>query len=402
MFGPLGQRTAGATRRSRRKVALGAALLLLAALVVGEVVNQIAQSNSPVARRAARSWVAAVGPIVTSSNDLGRALADLRAAAPGATRSVLDAQLAALVAGTTSELDTLAQLDLPVPRGAAGPLLTDVLAARRRGVAALVAGVALATGPGRSAQVPAATDRLVAAGRQFRLADDSYVAFRHALPADALGGGLPASRWLASPGEWSPAAAGAFASRLASARQLAERHALALVAVSLEPPPVHVSGLAIPVPTTTTLPPKRVTVPSSTTTTLPPRATTSGSTTTTSSTTTTTTLPPTTTTLQIPPPSSVSEVAATTRIRVVVVLANAGTVAATGVALEARLEPRGGTSARGALARARIGTLATGSARYVVLPAMPVVAGARYALVVRASGDAVAPVSHTLALRVTN
>ena len=147
-------------------------------------------------------------------------------------------------------------------------------------------------------------------------------------------GALPGSVWLQDRSAFGAAGASRLAGELAADPGLAELARLGIVAITVEPSPVRVTGL----PTTTTTVPV-TTVPRTTSTTTTAVSGISGTTSTSTSVVTTTTVPPTTTTIQVPPSGSRSYLLPTATIGVTVVVRNAGDVAIGGVEVEVTLVP---------------------------------------------------------------
>ena len=374
---------------------------LLLALVIGEVADQVASSSKAAARQGTRSWVAAISPIVAQSNALGKALAKLRTSATASGRQLLDAELAQVTLGAHQLQNRLSSIAIAPSSAAAARFLAEAIAGRARASVALAGAISLATSPG--APSSAASGRLGLAAAELRAADRDYVRFAALLHREDRRAVLPKSRWALPSAAWTEAAMVDWAAQLSRARALSAQRALSLLAVSLEPRVLKIEGL----PTTTLAPVSAVhkRLPTTTTTASSHSSTSTSSST---STTTTTTTTSTTTTLQIPPAGSVSLVQATRAVAVSVVVAATGNLTMHGVVVTVSLSSgspaapagSGSAAAGGSVARAVVGALAPGAARYVVVHGLRVHAGGAYRLVVRATSRDGRSAQATIALRV--
>ncbi len=415
-------------------------VVLLVVLFVGEVIDQVVDTSSGVGKRTDKTWVAATTTIVDESDTLTSTLHAIRAHATDAAefdRVTLEFALGELTRGTTTDETTYQSLGLAAPSPGAGALMAGVLRLRREGAADLARGIELATSARTgSSPLPRATKLLETAGSCFIAADAGYHALVVSLRGDVNARSLPSSAWVQTPGVWSAASAGAWVNALRSASSLAFAPAISIVAVTLEPPPLEITGLpttTTTTTTTTTLPTTTTTIAAATTsttvattTTVPaakgharrqqPATTTSTTTTSTTTastgsskpagnraTTTTTTLPLVTTSLQIPPSGSTSVVAATTRLEVVVIVKNTGDTTAHGANVIAVLEPSNSshTGAARVSCRHKLSVLAPGVSEYVVMPKLAVKHATGYELVVTARIPGGPPDTRSIALYVS-
>ncbi len=331
-----GRRHAGLDlgRRRRPRFALWGALLLVVAIVIGEVTADVVNSGGRSAEVAAKSYAAGVVPIIEESTTLRLWLTDVRRNAVRLGRLGVETALGRLVAGTHNLELQLASLGIPPPGPRTARLLSDVLTGRATAARLVTEGVALAIGPSRD--VPGATATLVRAGAAMAGSDGDYSRFLSSLPSYVRRSvSMPSSAW-DSPPEWTATALAGFAALLARSASLLVHRSLLIVAVSLEPPALRIVGLPAPVGSTTGTTTSSTTT---STTTLPGGVTSSSlpGVTTTSLPSTTSTTSTTTTTLQVPPAGSVSCLQPTRRLRVDVVVANAGNVAAAHVVVSATL-----------------------------------------------------------------
>ena len=135
-----GRRALPPTRREHWRVVIGAVVILLVCLVVGEVVDQVVKSSPGVGRRTNETWVAAVAALVDESNTLSPMLRDVRAHAtdPAAfDRVTLQFALAELERGVASEATMYRTLGLAAPSSSAGVLAFAVLNLRHEGIESL-------------------------------------------------------------------------------------------------------------------------------------------------------------------------------------------------------------------------------------------------------------------------
>jgi hypothetical protein len=440
------------SRRDRWRVVIVVGVVLLVLLFVGEVIDQVVDTSSSVGKRTDKTWVAATTTIVDELDTLTPTFHAIRAHATDASefnRVTLEFALGELTRGTTTDETTYESLGLAAPSPGAGALMAGVLRLRREGAADLARGIELATsartGP---SPLPRATKLLVTAGSCFIAADAGYHALVVSLRGDVNARSLPPSAWVQTPGVWSAASVGAWANALRSASSLVFAPAISIVAVTLVPPPLEITGLptTTTTTTTTTLPTTTTTIAAATTsttvatiaaattsttvattTTAPaaksharrqqPATTTTAATTTSTTTvstgsskpagnratTTTTTLPLVTTSLQIPPAGSTSVVAATTRLEVVVIVKNTGDTTAHGANVTSVLEPSRSshTGAARVSCRHKLSVLAPGVSEYVVMPKLAVKHATDYELVVTASIPGGPPDTRSIALYVS-
>jgi len=370
-----------------------AAIAVVVAVILGELISQIVDSYGPADARSAATWEAAVSPIIAESDSLGTLL---RAALPAfatENRANLDGTLETLRDAASEERATAASLGIAPPSSRAGDLLRSTLQDRVTAVDRFSTAVSLATGP--SHDVSGATGQFMLVGTVLRAGDGAYKELLDLLrPAKRA---LPGSAWLQQPSPFSPSGANRLANELAADPRLAELRRLSIVAITVTPSPVRVTGL--PTTTTSTLP----TTPSSTTTssTIVVSGSSGGTTTTSTSVVTTTTVPPTTTTLQVPPPGSRSYLLPTATIGVTVVVRNTGDVAISGVEVEVTLVPSasGAGTASSPSASSDLGSLGVGSSVAVALQQLAISKHvSSYRLEVRVVGNAVAPVTGSVEL----
>lgn len=392
MLGPRARRSPNQTRRDRRRIAITVVIVAVVALVLGEVIDDIVKSSPGVERRSDATWVSAASAVIAQSNVESVELHTIRSHSASASsfgRVTLEIALAELEREARDSQMTYAQLGLAAPTPSIGSLMHTVLEDRSEGVRLLASGINLAIGVPADAASAAAS--LSSAGRRLEAADAAYHELTRLVRRRGHDAAMPRSRWIVAGANWSVAAVTAYASTLSHAKSLAADSAIGIIAVSIEPAPLRITGL--PTPTTTTSP---VTSTSTSTTSTIPGSTTSTSTTTTSTTTTTTTttLPAPTTTLQIPPSGAVGVIAATKKIRVVVIVKNVGNTWVRGATVSALVVPvaNRATRLRQGEASAKVPTLAPDASAYLTLRALRVPRPATYLLLVTArlrSGAAV-------------
>ena len=115
-------------RHPRRRWVAWAIFGLVGAIVIGEVAADIVNSGPPAADVAARSYAAAVVPIIEESTALRLWLTDVRQNAPKLGRLGLETALGRLVAGARNLQYQAANLGIPAPSRRSARLLSDVLA----------------------------------------------------------------------------------------------------------------------------------------------------------------------------------------------------------------------------------------------------------------------------------
>lgn len=382
MLGARTRRTSNKTRRDRRRIGLTILIVLVVALVLGEVIDDMVRSTPSAIRRGDRTWVAAAAAVIVQSNLEANELRTIRSRATTRAffdRITLEVALEELQYEATMTESTYARLNLAAPGPQIGSLMDDVLKDRTAGIEALSSGINAAIG--RPPNVGIAGASLAAAGTHLEAADAAYISMTRLVRRRGHDAAMPRSQWIGQQSNWSTSATSSFAASLARAPGLAPHPAIAIVAVSIEPPPLRITGLPASTTTTTTTMPKTTT----TTTTTTPGASTSTSSTTTSTTTTTTTPAP-TTTLQVPPSGSVSVVAATRKISVEVVVRDVGNTWLRSARLEALLVPTENRAARNRQAEALIAipTLKPGGSVFLNVRRLSVPRPSTYLLLVTA------------------
>jgi hypothetical protein len=375
---------------------LAIAVVVVFGIAAAQVAADVVNSGSLASRVAAQTYVAEVIPVIDESTMLASTMHLVRNGTGSFDRTSLEADLSSLIAGTSENLAQLGTLGVPAPTPRSQQLLEATLAARAGAARTLTGAIALAVGPtafspnsGSSSSsgpgsptLPISVVRaratagnlITQAGEELATSDRDYRSFVSSLPPSSGRDRLPASRWVTHPATWGKASVTTWVAQLSSEPALQVREDLSIVAVTVQPPVVRITGL----PTTTTF--ATTTSTSTTTLTTLPGASTS------TSTTSTTTSTSTTTTLQLPPLGSTSVLPPTHQVSVVLVVANAGNVQISGIwaATTAALEPSVGrypsprTPTRSTAVR--VGRLAPGASVEVTLPPLAVVAGDAYEL----------------------
>lgn len=365
------------------------------------------------AQRSSKSWVAAVGPMVDESNALVPTLVRVRDVATELDRSQLESLVLQLVQGSEQVREQFDALALAPPTPAAGAALAVVLADRAQASTMLAGALTLAISSSGPAARATASSELQAVFTRLSDADREYRRFLRLLPTRSGASRLGRSVWILRPASWQPAVLTGWVGLLAHAPGLDGRRVLALLDVSLQPRVLEIRGLptatsattattfsSAALVTTTTTPASATITATASTTTATARSGAERSSTTTTSTTTTST----TTTLQVPPSGSVSVVPSTGRVVVSAVVASTGNLTVAHAILDATLAPTSGgaasTGSSPAIVSRRLGALAPGVARYVVLPALKVRPGASYRLVVTATFPGGSPATATIRLSV--
>ena len=379
MLGPRSHHTPETHRRDRRRITIGIAIIIVVAIVLGEVINDIVKSSPPTAKRTEATWVAAVAGIISESNTLSPTIHAIRAHATDKAsydRVTIELALRDLARASSEQATSFETLGFQAPTATMGTLVTDALTWRADGLSELAHGVTLAV----SSKVGAAgaIAALTAAGARLVAADAAYKRAVKLVGDKHVDGTLPDSSWITNPRQWSSSAVGAWARGLSAAPNLLATPAIAIVAMTLEPPPLRITGLPAP------------TVPStaaSTTTSSTTTSTTAGSSTTlpASTSTTTSTIPGPTTTSQIPPLGSVSIIAATSHVRVIVVVQNDGNVAIRGARVVALLVPLSRSNRGNSSVEHNVPPLAPDASAYIVFTKLAVARTTTYKLLVTAT-----------------
>jgi len=388
-------------RRPTRRVVFVIVGVIVFAIVIAEVAADVVSSGARASRVAAQTYVAEVIPVIDESTMLSSTMRLVRDSTASLDRRALEEDLGSLVAGTSENLAQLGSLGVPAPTPRSQELLRATLAVRAFAARTLTGAVALAIGPtafsASSTSSPGggsvgptlpttvvqararAAKLIVEAGLELVISDRDYRSFVSSLPRASGRSRLPTSRWVTHPASWSEASVTTWVAQLSSGSELQIREDLSIVAVTVQPPVVRVTGLPTP---TTIFATTTSTSTSTSTTTLPTLPGTTSSTTTSTSTSTTST----STTLQLPPLGSTSVLPPTHQLSVVLVVANAGNVQISGIWAAASVVPAssaGRPASSSATTRStavRVGRLAPGASVEVTLRPLAVVAGDAYEL----------------------
>jgi hypothetical protein len=371
------------TRRPTRRVVALIAGAIVFAIVVAQVAADVVDSGKRASRVAAQTYVAEVVPVIDESTMLASTVHLVRDRAVSLARMALEADLGSLVAETSANLAQLGSFGEPAPTARSQELLRATLVGRALAARLLTGAIALAIGPKArfvSSTGARAAKLIVEAAQEMGISDRDYGNFVSSLPRTSGRDRLPASRWVTHPASWTKASVTSWVARLSSTPALQIRDELSIVAITVQPPVVRITGL----PTTTTLVTTASTSAASASTSTTTLVTGPG--TTTSSTTTSTSTTSTSTTLQLPPMSSTSVLPPTQKLAVVLVIANSGNIQISDIWAAASVVPdlsAGGHSTSGARTHStvvRIGLLEPGASVEVILPALGVVAGDTYRL----------------------
>ena len=400
----LGRAHVGSSPLSRgRLVSIGLGVALLC-LILAEVFYQVANTSGGADRRSASIWAAAVAPVLAESSGLAVPLHALRQLNGLADRLALQSALSQLQDSSTQELAELNGLAIPPSSPAAQHLLASTLSLRAQGLARLSGAINAVIGPSPPPQGRVgAVGAVVLAGSELQHADRTGKAFLKLVgPLDPV---LRAdfSSWISTPAAWSARPVGNFIDQLASTASYRAHYALKLIALSLDPAPLRISGLPTTTTTSSTTTSTLITsttsatqasgvsgasgfiVPPSTLRVVP------------------STIIPTPTTLQIPPGSATSVLGPTASVSVVAVIGNTGNISESSIVLTSTLiglpppkvkapAPRSGS--------ATIALLAPSASRYVRLPPMSSSSKVTsYRVVLRISAPHVAPVSTSVSIR---
>ena len=366
-----------------------ALVVLVVALLIGEIAVDAAHQSPKVGRRATSSWIAGIEPILATSSAVALALGDLERSPDGLTVVKVSSVFSALSGVLRDDQRSLGDLGIKPPSARAETLVVRLLAQRVAASEDLRGAVVAATElPHRTTTAQASCLRGQVAVRD---GDAAWAQLRRTLPKADTTDFATFSSWASSLPRLGASGCAALVSALGANQALVPRAELTVAAISVQPNPVQING--VPNPTTTTLPAGH---PATTTVTTTTSAAVLGTTTTT--TTTTTTLPPvTTTTLQIPPPQSRSVLPPTTTITVEVVVQNSGNQGMGPVHLSVELTM---PLSRLVVTRSRTTAgLAPDGARYVAFGPIPLGAiQGRFTLTVTASGIGAKTVERSVSL----
>ncbi len=400
--------TPGPIRRSKRRIAGAIVATLVLALVLGETINDVVKSSNGARMRALASWEAVASPLIVEENALTTTLESFRLQGAVRTRAEDDASLALLGNLTDRERHALDSIVLGPPNARAGALLTSIVSDRAAAIDSIEAGYGRATAPPHD--IASASASFAAAGRSLIRADVAYRSLLSDLKVVGGRGLFPPSSWWDTDGaEWSAQGAARFAAALAFAHDLTALSSIDLVAVSVLPRPLHISGLpATPTTTTTT------STTTSTTTTVPISSTgvtgvtgitggTGFAPTTTTSTTTTTVpierLP------QVVPPGALADIPPTAVLAVTAIVRDPGNVPLTGVtvAISLTTEGKGSPAVHTRSSSLTLGTIGATRSKFVNGPTFTVTSSvSRYLLRVTVTADGVPTVSRTFGLRIAS
>lgn len=234
-------------RRGRRLLVTTVAAAVLVALAVG-IASQVGRQSRPYDRAVDISFSRLVGPLGTRSAATGAELSSALRSAAGATRSALLSMLANAARTAAQTATDAAAATPPVPPAAGAADCQRALAERaaaaggvRQAVEELLGGPAGDAAVAGSARA-AATRAAVEADSLVTGADAEWSACRrslHRAPGRPL---LPRSSWVSAGGVWGGGTLAATMSAVATSPSLAAAPALAIEAVTTNPPALSASG----------------------------------------------------------------------------------------------------------------------------------------------------------------
>ena len=232
------------SRRRARRTLLVVGVVIVVLLAVA-LVGQTERQSRPYDRSVDLGFSALMAPLASQSAGTGQALATLLAKAPGDSRPVLLAGMAALSAEAAKTASAAGAAVPPVPPPPAGTLCEQAFTLRRQAADALLHAVDDALGgySGVGAAPEAVVARSMAtAASEVRSADAHWASCRRSLRRAPGHARLPASRWVTSSDTWSAATMAAEASAIAASASLAPAPGLAITGVHTTPPALAVSG----------------------------------------------------------------------------------------------------------------------------------------------------------------
>lgn len=226
----------------RTLVVVGAVVLVLLAVTL---VDQTEHQTRPYDRSVDLGFSALLAPLASESAGTGQALATLLAKAPGDSRPVLLADMAALSAEAAKTASAASAAVPPAPPPPAGTRCEEAFTQRRQAAEGLLRAVddALGGRSGVGAKPEAVVARsMMTAGSEVRGADAQWASCRRSLRRAPGHARLPASRWVTSSDTWSAAMMAAEASAIVGSSSLAPAPGLAITGVHTTPPALAVSG----------------------------------------------------------------------------------------------------------------------------------------------------------------
>jgi hypothetical protein len=184
-----------------------------------------------------QAWVDRVLPDIADSTVQGREIAELSSGPLTGGPEAVAQQLARVAAAATTTYDQVVSARPPAAMNAAAGLLDACLMARQAGASQMAAAVEdLLRGGAASSVLP----QMSSAVSQLQVGDSAYQLFAQRMPR--LGVRMPGSQWdLYGNGDEQLALVG-FAQRLVAAEPRSPKHALAIDAVSTNPPALSMEG----------------------------------------------------------------------------------------------------------------------------------------------------------------
>lgn len=221
-------------RRSSRPLVL-MVLLTLLVLAVSSVARTSGDGPDP-----RQAYLDGVRPEVDLSTRQGAALEDLRRSAGTLGANGLRGTLERLRRQAEATIAEVEEMDVPDGFASAHGMLLASLTARRHAVVTISEALAGALSPGGADR--AAVEALIAVGRDIAVSDRAYELFLDGLP-DGLRETMPSSEW-APPDDhaWTRPDVLSFVAALRASASLAPVHDVAVVTVSVDPPPVRREG----------------------------------------------------------------------------------------------------------------------------------------------------------------
>ncbi len=236
-------------------------ILVVAALTALSVAlaDQVGRESRPFERSVDRGFAALMTPLARASTATGSALAVTLATAADQSRIDLVTSLAQEVQSADATARRAERATPPEPASPGATACQEALI--RRSVAAQEAQQAVdgllggPTGAGRDAgNVAAASTTLASAARNVAASDAAWSACRTALRRAPGRATLPVSTWFGDNGVWQPGAPTAVATAIVGSSSLAAAPALAVSAVTTDPPALALAtGGSATLPATTTV-----------------------------------------------------------------------------------------------------------------------------------------------------
>jgi hypothetical protein len=229
------------------------AVALVLAFAIGAL-SQVGRGSGPYRRTVNRSFASLVTLEAVRSNATGLGLAEALVFGPTMARGQFFSALDRVASDAADEARQLDAAVPPMPSVRAGEGCLAAMAARASATASIRRSLEGVLGGSSGASIVAPGQALAAlesASLAVVGADEDWATCRRALRRAPGTATVPVSRWLEGQGWYSAAALASSVNSVLLSRTLAARHALAVTATRIDPPPLPGSGPALLAPTST-------------------------------------------------------------------------------------------------------------------------------------------------------